>query len=1153
VSSETDVDVSIPSRADDPVTFLIARWHGSGAAERANYQLFLTDLCDVLGLPHPEPATDDPEQDKYRFEHPVQFHDADGSTSTGFIDLYRRDCFVLETKQGCEQKQQTTLLEEAGLRASRRRRGHGVRGTEGWDAAMLRARGQAERYAKALPEWPPFLVVVDVGHSIETWADFTGTGKHYAQFPDRNGFRIFLPDLARPEIRERLRVIWLDPRSLDPQAHAARVTREIAARLALLGRSLEKDGHSAERVALFLMRALFTMFADNVGLLRKDSFRDLLRGLRGRPQSFAPMMHGLWANMDKGGFSPELGEDVLRFNGGLFENTEAIPLDADQLEILIDAAERDWSAVEPAIFGTLLERALDERERERLGTHFTPRAYVERLVLPTIIEPLRGDWEAVKAAAVELADAGTKAGAVTELRRFHEGLCRVTILDPACGTGNFLYVALEHLKRLEGEVLDLLAGLGELPTFETLAGHTVDPHQLLGIEANPRAVAIAELVLWIGYLQWHFRIRGNAMPAEPVLHNFRNIEHRDALLAWRTEELVRGPDRRPLTRWDGRTKKPHPATGEMVPDENARVEVVRLIGAYPPRWPRADFIIGNPPFIGAKYLRAVQGNGYAEALRDVYRQVPQSADYVMYWWHRAAQQVAAGNTRRFGLITTNSLPQAFNRRVVRAHLEAADGISLALAVPDHPWVDASDSAAVRISMTVAVRGRDRPGRLLEVTSEKPLPDGNGEADVEFSERVGVIHADLRIGADLTRAKPLRANEGLCSPGVKLHGSGFIVTPEQAKALGLGRVPGLDRHIRPYLNGRDLTGHSRNVMVIDLLGLTEGEVRQRFPEVYQWVFERVKPQREENNRETYRDTWWIFGEPRIEIRPALRGLKRFCATIVTAKHRIFLFLNGNILPDDALIAIALPDSYHLGVLSSRAHTVWARRAGGTLEDRERYNKSLCFDPFPFPDCSEHERATVAAIAEELDALRKERLRLHPDLTLTALYNVLAKLRSGAALTEAERGIHDCGLVGVIRRLHDDLDQAVFAAYGWPAGISDEGILARLVALNRDRAEEEFNGKIRWLRPEFQAGVAAPPAQRELTVAAAAPAARQTWPRDLPEQFKAVRAALAGSAAPAAAEEIAAHFARSRRDRVAAVLETLVSLGQARRAAPGRYAV
>jgi hypothetical protein len=420
------------------------------------------------------------------------------------------------------------------------------------------------------------------------------------------------------------------------------------------------------------------------------------------------------------------------------------------------------------------------------------------------------------------------------VRRFHTNLCSITILDPACGTGNFLYVALEHLKRLEGEVLDLLASLGEMPSLEG-PGFSVDPHQLRGIEANPRAVAITELVLWIGYLQWHFRTRGDAKPAEPVLRNFRNIEHRDALLTWQHEELVRGSDRRPLTHWDGRTRKPHPVTGEMVPDEEARVEVVRLIGAQPAKWPKADFIIGNPPFIGGKDIRAVHGDGYAEALWDAYRQMPQSADYVMYWWHRAAQEVSSSRARRFGLITTNSLPQAFNRRVVQPHLEHVGGISLTFAIPDHPWVEASDSAAVRIAMTVGAQGRNRPGRLLEVRRETPLQDG--ESEVELSERVGVIHADLRIGANLIRALPLRANEGLCSRGVQLMGDGFIVTLDQAKALGLGRVRGLEQHIRLYLNGRDLTRRRRGVMVIDLFGLTEAEVRQRFADVYQWVLER----------------------------------------------------------------------------------------------------------------------------------------------------------------------------------------------------------------------------------------------------------------------------------------------------------------------------
>jgi hypothetical protein len=1129
----------------------ITRWQASAASERSNYALFLVELCDVLGVERPKPATGQPERDEYVFEQPVYFQNPDGSTSTGFIDLYRHECFVLETKQGCEAKREQSLLERAGVRPPRRRRGHGVRGTETWDAAMLRARGQAEQYAKALPEWPPFLIVVDVGHSIEIYADFAGLGKHYTQFPDTNGFRILLHELANEEVRQRLKSIWLDPLSLDPSRRAAKATREIAARLALLGRSLEKAGHSPERVALFLMRSLFTMFAEDIGLLPKDSYRELLRGLIGKPQTFAPMMRSLWANMNKGGFSPELGEDILRFNGGLFENTEAIPLDADQLELLINAAEADWSAVEPAIFGTLLERALDENERARLGAHYTPRAYVERLVLPTIIEPLRGDWEAVKAAAVELADTGDKSGAAAEVRRFHTNLCSITILDPACGTGNFLYVALEHLKRLEGEVLDLLARLGEMPSLEG-PGFSVDPHQLLGIEANPRAVAITELVLWIGYLQWHFRTRGDAKPAEPVLRNFRNIEHRDALLTWRREELARGPDHRPLTRWDGRTRKPHPVTGEMVPDEEARVEVVRLIGAQPAKWPKADFIVGNPPFIGGKDIRAVQGDGYAEALWDAYRQMPQSADYVMYWWHRAAQEVSSSRARRFGLITTNSLPQAFNRRVVQAHLEHIDGISLMLAVPNHPWVEASGSAAVRIAMTVGARGHDRAGRLLEARHETPLPDG--EAEVELSERIGIIHADLRIGADLTPALPLRSNECLCSPGVKLHGAGFIVTSDQAKALGLGRVRGLEQHIRPYLNGRDLTRRSRGVMVIDLFGLTDTEVRQEFPEVYQWVLERVKPERDQNNRPSYRSLWWIFGEPRRELRPALGGLRRYIATVETARHRTFVFLDSSIIADNMLICIADQNAFSLGILSSSVHVSWAIAAGGRqgVGDDPRYNKSLCFDRFPFPDCTQGEQDRIAAIAEELDLVRKERLRLHPELTLTRLYNVLAKLRSGEALTSTERGIHDQGVVGVLRRLHDDLDRAVLAAYGWPTDISDDDLLSRLVDLNRERAEEEWRGKTRWLRPEYQAGITTAPAQRELVVASAMPAGRQSWPGELAEQFKAIRAALAAQRSPVGVEQIAANFVRARRDRVAELLETLVSLGQARQAGHGLYA-
>ncbi len=403
---------------------------------------------------------------------------------------------------------------------------------------MLKARGQAEHYARALPATegrPPLLVVVDVGHSLELYSEFTRTGGAYVPFPDPQSHRLRLDRLNEPAVRERLRLAWTDPAALDPAKRSARVTREIAQSLGRLAASLEKSGHSAEAVATFLMRALFTMFAEDVELLPKDSFVNLLKSLHGHPEQFVPMIEELWGRMKTAGFSTVLREKVRHFNGGLFEQATALPLTADQFELLIEASRADWRDVEPAIFGTLLERALNPRERHRLGAHYTPRAYVERLVVPTVVEPLRAEWEAARAAALTLDRQGKTEEAAAEVQRFHRRLCEVRVLDPACGSGNFLYVTLEHLKRIEGEVLDGLHRLGHEQAALELAGFTVDPHQLLGLEVNPRAAAIAELVLWIGYLQWHFRTRGRVAPPEHIIKAFHNIECRDAVLAYTSE------------------------------------------------------------------------------------------------------------------------------------------------------------------------------------------------------------------------------------------------------------------------------------------------------------------------------------------------------------------------------------------------------------------------------------------------------------------------------------------------------------------------------------------------------------------------------------------------------------------------------------------
>ncbi|MDP1983196.1 MAG: hypothetical protein Q8K23_11665 [Sulfuritalea sp.] len=1167
----------------DSVEAFIARWQAAGGSERANYQLFITELCELLGLPKPEPARAEASDNAYVFERRVTFRHGDGSSSNGYIDCYRRACYILEAKQ-------TKLAETVG---------------RVFDDALLRARSQAENYARALPAEegrPPFLIVVDVGHVIELYAEFTKSGATYTPFPDPRSHRIRLADLRDEAIRARLRAVWLDPLSLDPATTSARVTRDIAAHLAEVAKSLEagdgKRGHAAETVAGFLTRCLFSMFAEDVGLIPKASFTELLNSLKDDTAQFVPLVGALWREMDSGGFSVVLRKTLPRFNGKLFKQPDVLPLTKPQIALLLEASKADWTQVEPAIFGTLLERALDPLERHALGAHYTPRAYVERLVQPTVIEPLRQSWTYVQGAAVLLANEGKQSAAIAEVRAFHHRLCNLRVLDPACGSGNFLYVALEHLKRLEGEVLNQLHDLGEGQAQLETEGFAVDPHQFLGLELNPRAAAIAELVLWIGYLQWHFRTRGAGLPPQPVLKDFRNIECRDAVLAHDGIDTVFDERGMAVTRWDGRTMKKHAVTGEDVPDETARVALERYKNPRQAEWPAADVVVGNPPFIGASTMRQALGDGYVDALRGAWGSspspsgakagfrearfappepagyakpavgrgagrgeggVPESADFVMFWWHHAAQLVAQGKLARFGFITTNSLRQTFNRRVVQGALD--QGLHLAFAVPDHPWVDSADGAAVRIAMTVAAPGAGE-GRLCNVTAER---EGKGEGlDVELAEHSGLIHADLSVGANVAAAQALRANGGISSPGFKLHGAGFIVKPEEAARLEV------DAPIKLYRNGRDLTDRPRDVKLIDLFGFEADEVRRRWPATYQWLLERVKPERDAKahtpDGAAYAKLWWLHGKPRSELRKFLVGLPRYIATVETAKHRIFQFLDAAIAPDNMLIAVALDDAYWLGVLSSRVHVVWALAQGGTLEDRPRYNKSRCFETFPFPVATTEQHARIRDLAEQIDAQRKRVLAAHDDLTLTGLYNVMVKVGAGdTAISAKEKLIHEKGLVAVLRQLHEELDAAVLDAYGWPDLIGQtadqQTLLERLVALNTQRRAEEAHGLIRWLRPEFQekgarlefgealnsnkAPFSLPATAREPT--------QQQWPPNLPDQLAAVARILTDSPTPQTEAQLAARFTgRGRwKSRLPDILKALEALGRARRLDDGRW--
>ncbi len=1137
----------------------IARWRGSAAAELANSQSFLKELCLLLGVPEPDPTQQDESFNTYVFEKAVLFNNGDGTTSPGRVDLYRKGCFVLESKQGAERKA-AELAEALATKAKlkRFRLGTAQRGTPGWEQAMVKARQQAKRYAEALPdEWPPFLVVADVGHCFDLYADFTQSGKNYVPFPDPQTYRIRLDSLADDEIRDCLRRIWLDPHDLDPSQRSAKVTREVATRLAKLAKSLEND-HSPDVVAGFLMRCLFTMFAEDVeiGGLSEDSFKNFLKARRGKRDTFVPMLSNLWREMDTGGFSLILERQLKQFNGGLFADHTALPVTDDQLELLIEAAEAKWNDVEPAIFGTLLERALDPVERHKLGAHYTPRPYVERLVMPTIIEPLRDEWDTVYATAVSFYEAGKASESAKAVRAFHERLCETRVLDPACGSGNFLYVSLELLKRLEGEVLKALRNFGDHQQVLL----TIDPHQFLGIEVNPRATAITDLVLWIGYLQWHFRTRAEDELREPIIRNFHNIECRDAVLAW--DDIVPVVDEagNPATRWDGRTTKPHPVTREEVPDETVRVEELRYINPRKAEWPETDYIVGNPPFLGKLYMLDRLGACYVDALREAYAGfVPDGCDFVMYWWFKAAEMVRICAIRRFGLISTKSISQSLNRRVLQQALAGESNLRIAFAVPNHPWVDSADGAAVRIAMTVA-DSTTGDGRLAMVVSEKE--SAGLERTVELRHQYGQIGADLRIGPDVLGTAPLKANALISGTGLILGNRGFVLTSKEASDL-IAVNDAYREIVHPLRNGKDITSTPRDLFVADTHGLGEIELRTRYPSLYQRLRDRVYPERQQNRDKRLRRQWWLLRRSNEQVRGAISVLSRFIVTPETSRHRLFVFVEQSIRPEHKLVVIGSDDAWILGMLSSRAHVAWAIAAGGRLGvgNDPVYSKNICFERFPFLTADEDVRQRIRGLGEQLDAHRKRQQQSNPHLTMTGMYNVLEKLRTGEELTAKERDIHEKGLVSVLKQIHDDLDAAVFDAYGWPHDLEDEQILQRLVDLNHERVTEEACGMIRWLRPEFQKSDGEKKTQTrfdggkpddDVAKLADPKIKKLKWPATLPKRVSAVRAALSQHTIPATPAQVAKYYTNARKEVVEEILDTLVAVGQARQTETGRYA-
>ena len=919
-----------------------AKWAAISGTERALAQQHFLDLCKVLGQPSPTDA--DRQGAFYTFEKKV----IKAGGGPGFADVWLKDHFAWEYKR-----------EKKDL-----------------DAAYA----QIIQYKDDLGN-PPLLVVCDL-HRFRVHTNFTGTAKKVYSF-DLNTF-------DQPENQQILRWLFTEPERLKPTITTEGVTREAAIRFGSIAQRLAARNEDPHRTAHFLVQVLFCLFAEDNGLLPRGLVAKTLSFCAKFPSQFPDKMSSLLQSMAAGGFFNM--EVIPYFNGGLFREVDVVALDAVEIGILAEAAKLDWSSIEPAIFGTLFERSLDPNSRAQLGAHYTGRVDIERVVDPVVMTPLRRRWDAVREDAAKV-KAAWDAATTFQTRRnrqddfarviltFQEELTKIRVLDPACGSGNFLYVALAKIMDLEKELLRYGAesGLsGMLPA--------VRPSQMLGIEINEYARELAQVVIWIGYLQWMI---GNGFSglSEPILEPLETIEHRDAL----------------LDRSD--------------PDHAKEAE-----------WPAADFIIGNPPFLGGKRIRSEMGDQYTELLHRTFSgRLPPFADLVCYFFEKARSEIERTRSRRAGLLATNSIRGGANRIALDRIKSTGD---IFMAWDNEPWV--LDGAAVRISIVAFDDGSEL---------EKML-DGVVVAEVTSA---------LTGGVSLLVAARLLENAGIGFTGDQPTGP-FDVTEAQAHHwMAAPENPNGENNtvvIRPYWSGSDVTGRWSHRWIVDFGVDTSMERAALYELPFEYVREHVLLSRNKNVSPLLKEGWWLHWRPRGEMRAAIsRHCKgRFLCTPHVSKHRVFQWLEVNVLPNNLLIAFAREDDYFFGVLHSHAHEVWSLRMGTSLEDRPRYTPTTCFETFPLPwspgtePVNDSRVIEIGVAAKALDDLRRS--WLDPEgasdaelkkRTLTNLYNARPTWLANA---------------------HARLDRAVWEAYGWsdgdPNSVPEDVILSRLLGLNIERS-------------------------------------------------------------------------------------------------------
>ena len=994
-----------------PAAF-ISKWRHVELKERSAAQEHFLDLCRLAG--HPTPAAADPTGETFCFEKGAAKLDG----GDGYADVWKRGFFAIEYK--------------------------------GRHKDLNAAYTQLLQYREAL-ENPPLLVTCDLGRII-VHTNFTATAKQVHEIP--------LEALGEPRSLEILRALFHDPEKLRPGRTSTAVTTEAASRFTEIAASMRDRHLDPGEIAHFLNRIIFCLFAEDIRLLPDSLFSRLAEKYARDTPHFSQQLERLFAAMATGG---DFGlETIAHFDGGLFHDAKVLDLTAGEIRNVVAASKLDWAAIDPSILGTLFERGLDPAKRSQLGAHYTSRDDIELLIDPVVMAPLRREWAESKAIVDSLLATGSKKpGTVSTnnlspaglkkargeadriIHRFLERLQRVTVLDPACGSGNFLYVTLQKLKDLEKEVIvhGLECGFtGFLPL--------VGPWQLFGIELNAFAFDLAQTSVWIGHLQWT-RANGFQVPQDPVLRPMdRNFRNMDAI-------LQRQPGQPPSE----------------------------------PEWPETEFIVGNPPFLGTKKLRGELGDDYVDELFAFYGQrIPNFSDLCCYWFEKARKMIQEGKCKRAGLLATQGIRGGLNREVLNRIKSSGD---IFFAESDREWF--LDGANVHISM-IGFDGGNEKTRILDgMATEKINSNLTSEADLTKATRlrgnagIGFV-GDVKSGrfdVPETDARPL-----LLDPNP--HD-----TPNSQVML-------------PWINSLDVLRRPRHVWIIDFVDNQNQAVCSRFENPFKRVQELVMPEREKVKRKRYRDLWWLHAEPCLEMRRSISNLPRFLVTPTIAKHRVFAWCEPPILPDHQLIVFARSDDYFFGVLHSRIHEIWALGQGTQLREKEsgfRYTPTTCFETFPFPFAADtaaedplqfvarlraahyhfgqdnvvqeepspvsvpDRRAAIAAAAKELNELRERWLnppqwmrqeilefpatpdgpwaRFVAPCTTTARWPRRVPIDAAHAAKLAKRTLTNLynERPGWLVHAHAALDAAVATAYGWPADLTEQEILARLLERNR----------------------------------------------------------------------------------------------------------